>query len=217
MTDEIKPTKRTELKRRPNRGSFDRETINSILDEGFICHVGFVSDDQPFVIPTAYGRSGNSIYLHGSAVSRMMRELSKGIDVCVTVTLVDGLVMARSAFHHSMNYRSVVIFGKAVIVEDESEKNEALYAFTEHLVAGRWNDVRPPDANELKGTTVLRLELDEASAKIRTGDPIDDAEDMELNVWAGVIPLTITSGEPVNDALLADGINVPEYAKNYRR
>ncbi len=217
MTDEIKPTERTKLKRRSNRGSFDRETINSILDEGFICHVGFVSDGQPFVIPTAYGRSGNSIYLHGAAVSRMMRELSKGIDVCVTVTLVDGLVMARSAFHHSMNYRSVVIFGKAIIIENETEKNEALFAFTEHLVAGRWDDVRPPDANELKGTTVLRLDLNEASAKIRTGEPIDDAEDMNLNVWAGVIPLTITSGEPVNDALLADGIEVPEYAKNYQR
>jgi len=217
MTDDIKPTKRTELKRRSNRGSFDRETIYSILDEGFICHVGFVSDGQPFVIPTAYGREGNFIYLHGAVVSRMMRELSKGIDVCVTVTLVDGLVMARSAFHHSMNYRSVVIFGKAELITDETEKNDALFAFTEHLVAGRWDDVRPPDANELKGTTVLRLDLNEASAKIRTGDPIDDAEDMELKVWAGVIPLKISSGDPIDDALLADGIDVPEYAKNYRR
>ncbi len=184
----MKITQRTKVKRIPKRGVFDRETINSILDEAFICHVGFAVENQTFVIPTAYARDGENLIIHGSAASRMMRDLSKGIDVCVTITIVDGLVLARSAFHHSMNYRSVVIFGKAEIVTDEDEKNDALFAFTEHLIKGRWNEVREPNSKELKGTTVLRLPITEASAKIRTGDPVDDAEDYELNVWAGVIP-----------------------------
>lgn len=217
MTEKIEPTKRTKLKRIPKRGNFDRATVNKILDEAFVCHVGFAVGNQPFVIPTAYGRSGETLYIHGSAASRMMRELSKGIDVCVTVTLVDGLVIARSAFHHSVNYRSVVIFGNAQIVEDESEKFEALRIFTEHLIPNRWNEIREPNAKELKATTVLKLEISEASAKIRTGDPIDDAEDHDLDVWAGVIPLKIEAGKPIDDALLKTGIAAPEYALNYKR
>lgn len=217
MTEKIEPTKRTKLKRIPKRGDFDRAIVNQILDEAFVCHVGFAVDGQPFVIPTAYGRSGETLYVHGSAASRMMRELSKGIDVCVTVTLVDGLVMARSAFHHSVNYRSVVVFGNAQIVEDESEKFEALRIFTEHLIPNRWNEIREPNAKELKATTVLKLEISEASAKIRTGDPIDDAEDHDLDVWAGVIPLKFEAGKPIDDALLKKGIAAPEYALNYKR
>jgi uncharacterized protein len=213
---EFEITERTKLKRIPKRGNFDRETVYKILDEAFICHIGFTVEGQTFVIPTAYGRKGDTLYVHGSAASRMMREMSKGIDVCLTVTLVDGLVLARSAFHHSMNYRSVVIFGKAELITDEAEKNDALFAFTEHLIKGRWDDVRQPNSKELKGTTVLRLPINEASAKIRTGDPIDDEEDMNLDVWAGVIPLQVVAENPINDKLLKNNIAVPEYLKNHR-
>ncbi len=217
MSEIIEQTKRTKLKRIPKRGNFDRETVYKILDEAFICHIGFSVDGQTFVIPTAYGREGDTLYIHGSAASRMMREMSKGIDVCVTVTLVDGLVLARSAFHHSMNYRSVVIFGNAEIITDEAEKNDALFAFTEHLINGRWDDVRQPNSKELKATTVLRLPINEASAKIRTGDPIDDEEDYSLDVWAGVIPLRVVAGKPLDDDLLKDNIEVPQYARSYKR
>jgi uncharacterized protein len=217
MSREIKPTAKTKLKRIPKRGHFDRETIYKILDEAFICHIGFTVEGQTFVIPTAFGRKGDTLYVHGSAASRMMREMSKGIDVCITVTLVDGLVLARSAFHHSINYRSVVIFGQAEIVTEETEKNEALFAFTEHLIKGRWADVREPNSKELKGTTVLKLAITEASAKMRTGNPIDDEEDMNLECWAGVIPLKIKAEKPIDDALLKDGIAVPDYAVNYER
>jgi uncharacterized protein len=215
MSEIIEQTDRTKLKRIPKRGSFDRETVYKILDEAFICHIGFTVEEQTFVIPTAYGRHGDTLYIHGSTASRMMREMSKGIDVCVTVTLVDGLVLARSAFHHSMNYRSVVIFGKAEIITDEAEKNAALFAFTEHLIKGRWADVRQPNSKELKGTTVLRLSINEASAKIRLGDPIDDEEDMNLDVWAGVIPLQVVVGKPISDSLLKENIEVPDYVKSY--
>lgn len=217
MTTEIKQTERTKLKRLPKRGSFDREIVYKILDEAFVCHIGFSVDGQTFVIPTAYGRKGDTLFVHGSAASRMMREMSKGIDACITVTLVDGLVLARSAFHHSINYRSVVIFGTAEIVESESEKNEALFAFTEHLIKGRWADVRQPTSKELKATTVLKLEINEASAKMRTGDPIDDNEDYDLNAWAGVIPLKIQAEKPIDDGLLKDGIKAPDYTLDYRR
>jgi uncharacterized protein len=217
MSREIKPTAKTKLKRIPKRGHFDRETIYKILDEAFICHIGFTVEGQTFVIPTAFGRKGDTLYVHGSAASRMMREMSRGIDVCITVTLVDGLVLARSAFHHSINYRSVVIFGQAEIVTEETEKNEALFAFTEHLIKGRWADVREPNSKELKGTTVLKLAITEASAKMRTGNPIDDEEDMNLECWAGVIPLKIKAEKPIDDALLKDGIAVPDYAVNYER
>lgn len=210
-------TERTKVKRLPARGHYDRETIDAILDEGFICHVGFVVDGQPYVIPTGYARVDDTVYIHGSAASRMLRNLSEGIDVCLTVTLVDGLVLARSAFHHSINYRSVVILGIAQLVTDEKEKNAALEALTEHIVPGRWADVRWPSDLELKATSVLKLPIEEASAKIRVGDPKDDEEDYTMNVWAGVLPLGLQTGEPVADARLDTQIEVPEYVRGYRR
>jgi uncharacterized protein len=210
-------TERTKLKRLPKRGHFDRETVYGILDEGFICHVGFAPQGQPFVIPTGYARVDDMLYIHGSQASRMLRTLSGGVDACVTVTIVDGLVLARSAFHHSMNYRSVVIFGRARIVEDREEKMAALVALSEHIVRARWADVREPNEEEFIKTTVLELPLVEASAKIRTGPPLDDEEDYALPIWAGVIPLSLQAGEPINDPRLPDGIEVPEYALNYRR
>lgn len=210
-------TNRTKVRRLPDRGRYDRDTINAILDEGFICHVGFVVDGQPYVIPTGYARVDDHIYIHGSAASRMLRNLSQGIDVCVTVTLVDGLVLARSAFHHSINYRSVVILGKADLVAGSDEKNRALEAITEHIVPGRWADVRWPNELELKATTVLKLPINEASAKIRTGDPKDDEEDYAMDVWAGVLPIDLTTGTPVGDARLDPEVAVPTYVSGYRR
>ena len=217
MTEIISTTKRTRLKRLPQRGNFHRATIYQILDEGFVCHVGFIVDEQPYVIPTGYARLGNSLLIHGSAASRMLRVLTRGIDVCVIVTLVDGLVLARSAFHHSMNYRSVIVFGKAKIIDDEREKIAALRALTEHIAPQRWSQVRAPNKRELKATTVLALPLDEASAKIRTGDPIDDDEDYSLNVWAGVIPLRLAAGVPINDERLRNDILMPENVSHYTR
>jgi nitroimidazol reductase NimA-like FMN-containing flavoprotein (pyridoxamine 5'-phosphate oxidase superfamily) len=210
-------TERTNLKRLPKRGHYDRETIFGILDEGFICHVGFVVDEQPFVIPTGYARVDDKLYIHGSQASRMLRTVAGGVNVCVTVTIIDGLVLARSAFHHSMNYRSVVVFGRASIVEDHSEKLAALLAFSEHIVKGRWNDVREPSEQELRATTVLSLPLEEASAKIRVGPPLDDEEDYKLPIWAGVIPLQLVAGEPIKDPRLSEELEVPEYAKRYER
>ncbi len=214
---EIKQTNRTKLKRLPKRGNFDRDVVNSILDEALVCHVGFVVDGKPFVIPTSFGRIGDTLVIHGSAASRMMRNLSDGIDVCVTVTLLDGLVLARSAFHHSVNYRSVVIFGQAEKIEDEAEKEAALKALTEHLIPGRWPETRPPNALELKATTVLTIPIEEASAKIRTGDPVDDEDDYELPFWAGIVPLRMVAGEPKDDGKLKDGVEVPEYVVKYER
>lgn len=211
------PTERTTLKRLPQRGSYDHEVVYRILDEGFICHLGFAVDGQPFVIPTAYGRVGDTLYLHGSAASRAMRGLSGGIPVCVTVTLVDGLVLARSAFHHSINYRSVVILGAATMVAAAEEKMTALRAFTEHVIPGRWDDVREPNEQELKGTSVLALPLLEVSAKIRTGPPKDDEEDMAIPVWAGELPLRITAGSPVDDPQLSVGVSPPAYVTLYSR
>jgi uncharacterized protein len=211
------PTGRTAVKRLPKRASYDRDTVYEILDEGFVCHVGFVVDGQPFVIPTGYARSGDNLYIHGSQASRMLRSIATGIEVCVTVTLVDGLVLARSAFHHSMNYRSVVVFGRATLVEDGEEKMEALRAFTDHVVPGRWNEVRPPDENEMRMTSVLRLPLAEASAKVRTGPPIDDEADYELPVWAGVIPLRQIADDPIGDARLKPGTRLPNHLRNYNR
>jgi uncharacterized protein len=210
-------TERTKLKRLPARGHFDRETVYGILDEGFICHVGFAPQGQPVVIPTGYARVDNKLYIHGSQASRMLRTLSGGVDACVTVTIIDGLVLARSAFHHSMNYRSVVIFGRATIVEDRDEKITALLALSEHIIRGRWSEVRGPNEEELVLTTVLSLPLAEASAKIRTGPPLDDEEDYALPVWAGVIPLKLEAGAPIKDPRLPDGIEVPDYARNYTR
>lgn len=210
-------TERTTVKRIPKRGHYDRETIDAILDEALICHVGFVVKGQPYVIPTGYARVGDELYIHGSAASRMLRELSKGIDVCVTVTLLDGLVLARSAFNHSMNYRSVVVLGKATLVTDATEKYDALKAFTEHFVPGRWDEVRWPTELELKATSVLKLAINEASAKIRTGPPVDDDEDYSMSVWAGVIPLALTPGLPKGDELLTDGIQIPDHVSSYSR
>ncbi len=205
--------------REPQRAVYDRETIYRILDEGFICHVGFTLDGQPFVIPTSYGRNHASLYIHGSAASRMLRQMqmNEGVPVCVTVTLLDGLVLARSIFNHSMNYRSVVILGKATLVDDPNEKLEALRILSEHILPGRWADSRQPNEQELKATSVLRLPIEEFSAKVRTGPPIDDPEDRAFPTWAGVIPLEIKAGDPINDAGLDPKREVPAYARNYAR
>lgn len=210
-------TERTTLRRLPKRGSYDRQQIYDILDEGFICHVGFVVEGKPVVIPTGYGRNGDQLLIHGSQASRMLRTLKTGVDVCVTVTLLDGLVLARSAFHHSLNYRSVVVFGNAKLVEDKDAKIEALRILSDHIIDQRWDDVREPNQQELNATTVLSLPLAEASAKIRTGPPLDDEEDYALPIWAGVVPLAIKAGEPIDDPRLADGLKPPDYAINYSR
>jgi uncharacterized protein len=211
------PTERTTLKRLPKRGVYDREAVYRILDEGFICHVGFTVDERPVVIPTGYARADDRLYIHGSQASRMLKTLAGGVDVCVTVTLVDGLVLARSAFHHSINYRSVVIFGRAIPVTDTEEKAAALFAFSEHVLRGRWADVREPTDQELRATTVLSLPISEVSAKVRTGPPIDDEEDYALPVWAGVLPLQVVAGVPIADPRLANDVAPPPYVLNYKR
>ena len=211
------PTDRTQVHRLPKRGVYDREAVYRILDEGLVCHVGFVADGKPVVIPTGYGRDGDTLYIHGSTASRMFRALGKGADVSITVALVDGLVLARSAFHHSMNYRSVVIFGKASLLEDSSAKREAMRAFTEHVMPGRWDNIRKPSDRELQATTVLAVPLEEVSAKVRTGPPIDDEEDYALPVWAGVLPLEFTPRPPIADDRLPKEIPVPEYLRKYSR
>jgi len=215
--NQLPQTSRTTLKRLPGRGSHDRETINRILDEGFICHVGFVINGQPFVIPTGYARDGDRLLIHGSQASRMLRELKGGTDVCVTVTLIDGLVLARSAFHHSLNYRSAVIFGNARLVDKADEKLAALYALSEHIVPGRWPEAREPNEAELRQTTVLELPIDEASAKVRTGPPLDDEEDYAMNIWAGVLPMQLTTFPPIADPRLGANIEVPDYLLEYDR
>ena len=208
-------SKRTELRRIPDRGSHDWATINQILDAGFLAHVGFCVEGQPFVIPTLYGRNGERLYLHGSAVSRMLRELETGIPTCVTVTLVDGLVLSRSAFDHSMNYRSVVAFGRARKVVDPEQKTKSLRVISEHLIAGRWEDVRAPSEKELKATTVLEFSIEEASSKVRSGPPLDDESDYGLPVWAGVLPLEIRSRPPIPDDKLVEGVTLPDYVRRY--
>ena len=218
MTERLAVTEKTRLHRLPKRGFHDMATIYEILDEGFVAHVGFNGEDgNPIVIPTGYARRGDELLIHGSSASRMMRTLAGEVEVCVTVTLVDGLVLARSAFHHSMNYRSVVVFGSAKLIEDEVGKRDALMALTEHIVPGRWQKVRPPNANELKATTVLTLPLTEASAKVRTGAPIDDAEDYTSSVWAGILPLSTEPGTPVPDPLMVRTTGLPDHIKHYRR
>jgi uncharacterized protein len=213
--DEILPTDRTTVRRLPARGSYDRALIDSILDEAPVCHVGFVVDGRPFVIPTLHVRVGDRLYMHGSPGSRMLKAMADGIEVCVTVTLLDGLVLARSAFHHSMNYRSVVVFGTARAVDDPDEKTRVLQALAEHLVPGRWRDVRGPAPGELKATSVLSLPIEEASAKVRTGPPLDDEEDYALPAWAGVVPLSLKAGEPIPCPRLAPEIELPAYARSY--
>jgi len=214
-TSNFTPSARTRVVREPHRGVYDRDTINQILDEGLVCHVGFVVDGQPYVIPTLYGREGNVLYLHGSVASRMLRSLEKGLPVSVTVTLVDGLVLARSIFNHSMNYRSVVILGKASLVTEPEEKLTGLRAVSEHILPHRWDDVRQPSDKELKVTSVLKIPLNECSAKIRTGPPIDDEEDYSFPTWAGVVPLELQTASPIPDPRCQR--EFPEYMKNYSR
>jgi len=201
--------------REPQRAIYDLEAVNQILDEAFLCHVGFTVDGQPFVIPTSYGRDGDVLYIHGSAASRMLRNLDKGIAVCITVTLLDGLVLARSVFNHSMNYRSVVILGTATLVDDAAEKLAALRALSEHIIPGRWDDSRQPNEKELKATSVLRLPITEFSAKVRVGPPVDDEEDYSFPTWAGVIPLDVTVGSAIRDERCEQ--ELPAYLKNYSR
>src|SRR5579859_6369785 len=206
MSEIQNPTARTRVVREANRAVYDRETAYGILDEGFLCHVGFVNDGQPFVIPTSYGRKDANLYIHGSAASRMLRNMKEGLPVCVTVTLLDGLVLARSVFNHSMNYRSVVILGNATLVENPEEKLAALRILSEHILPGRWDDSRQPNERELKATSVLRLPIEEFSAKVRTGPPIDDEEDYAFPTWAGVLPLEMKAGKPIDDARMLSGI-----------
>jgi uncharacterized protein len=211
------PTTRTRITREPQLAIYDREVAYRILDEGFICHVGFSVDDQPYVIPTSYGRSGDELFIHGSAASRMLRSLSGGMPVCVTVTLLDGLVLARSVFNHSMNYRSVVILGTATAVQNEEEKIAALRILSEHIIPGRWAEARQPNDRELKATTVLRLPITEFSAKVRTGPPIDEEDDYSFPTWAGVIPLQMTAGAGIADPRLPQNVAMPRYAQKYVR
>ena len=215
--NEFKPTERTKVRRLPDRGKYDSESVYGILDEAFICHVGFVVEGQPYVIPTGFARVNDTLYIHGSAASRMLRTLADGVQVCVTVTLVDGIVMARSGFHSSMNYRSVVILGRATQVEGRDEKLAALAAFSEQVMPERWKDLRETTDAELKGTLVLTLPLTEVSAKVRTGPPKDDEVDYVLPLWAGVVPLKVTAGKPIDDPRLPKGIDPPDYARNYKR
>ena len=216
-TGPVPPSERVRVRRLPQRGVYDRAVVHAILDEGLVCHVGFVVDGQPFVIPTIHARVGEHLYVHGSAASRMLRTVREGVPVAVTVTLVDGLVLARSAFHHSMNYRSVVALGTAVEVTDPAEKRAALDAIVEHVVPGRAAEVRAPNELELKATLVLRLPLEEVSAKVRTGPPLDDEEDYALPCWAGVIPLQLQPLAPVPDPRLGAGIEPGQSVRSYRR
>jgi len=203
------PTPRTRVRRLPQRAAYDEATIHAILDNGLVCHIGFVHEGQPFVLPTTYARLGDALVLHGSAASRMLRGVRDGIPICVTVTLLDGLVLARSAFHHSMNYRSVVILGVATEVTDDAERLHALEAIVEHVNPGRWAEVRPPNERELKATMVLRLPIAEASAKVRTGPPLDDTEDLGWPCWAGEVPLRLVALAPIADGTPPPGVAAP--------
>jgi nitroimidazol reductase NimA-like FMN-containing flavoprotein (pyridoxamine 5'-phosphate oxidase superfamily) len=209
------PTQRTSLRRLPERARYDREAVHSILDEGFICHVAFVIDGQPYALPTGYARIGERLYLHGSTGSRL--GLRPGMDVCVTVTLLDGIVLARSVFHHSFQYRSVMVLGRTELVTDPAEKDAALSALVEHFMPGRSADARAGSRQELAATAVLAVPLEEVSAKVRTGDPKDDDEDYALPVWAGILPLAIVPGDPVPDSRLDPEIAVPPYVKDWHR
>ena len=217
MAHEFQKTPRNKVKRHPERGSYDPAIIYPIIDEALICHVGFVQDEQPYVIPTLHARHGDAILLHGAKGSRLLRHAEAGGDVCITITLLDGIVLARSAFSHSVNYRSVVLFGKGHPILDDDTRMQALETFTERLVPGRWRDVRPPSPVELKQTSIVVVAIESASAKVRTGPPKDDQEDLDLPVWAGVLPLQQVSDLPVADPQLKTEIEVPEYIRNYRR
>ena len=217
MSQPHTPTPRTRLVREADRAVYDRETAYQILDEGFLCHVGFVVEGQPFVIPTSYGRKDDNLLIHGSAASRMLRQMKEGLPVCVTVTLLDGLVMARSIFNHSMNYRSVVVLGKATLIDDPVEKLNGLRLLSEQIIPGRWVDSRQPNERELKATSILRVPIDEFSAKVRKGPVVDDEEDYSFPTWAGVVPLQMVAGQPIDDARLVAGQTPPEYARHYNR
>jgi nitroimidazol reductase NimA-like FMN-containing flavoprotein (pyridoxamine 5'-phosphate oxidase superfamily) len=217
MSEATMPTPRTRVVREPERGVYDRATAYEILDEGFICHVGFVVDGQPFVIPTSYGRQGDALYIHGSAASRMLKRTDEGIPVCITVTLLDGLVLARSLFNHSMNYRSVVVLGTATSVQDTAEKLAALRVLSEHVLQGRWDEARQPNEKELKATLVIRVPIEEFSSKVRQGPALDDEADYSFPVWAGVLPLDTVPGEPIRDARLDASIALPDYVAQYSR
>ena len=217
MSQPFTPTPRTRLVREADRAVYDREAAYRILDEGFLCHVGFVADGQPFVIPTSYGRTGDNLYIHGSAASRMLRQMKDGVPVCITVTLLDGLVLARSIFNHSMNYRSVVVLGKATLVDDSKEKIDALRLLSEHIIPGRWADSRQPNERELKATSILRVPIEEFSAKVRRGPVVDDEEDYSFPTWAGVVPLETKAGTPIDDSRLLPGQTAPAYARQYSR
>ena len=210
-------SERTRVKRMPQRAVYDRSAIDAILAEGLICHVGFVAEEQPCVIPTIYAPMGDRLLIHGSAASRMLRAAREGIPLCVTITLLDGIVLARSAYHHSMNYRSVIIFGRAVEIAARGEKLAAMRALVEHVAAGRWGDVRPPSEDELRATMVLSLPVDEVSAKVRTGPPVDDEEDYAMRVWAGVLPLSLDAHAPIPDPRMPQDVAIPAYARFYRR
>jgi hypothetical protein len=215
MSSNPNPTPRTRVVREPQRAVYERDAVNQILDEALVCHVGFVVDGQPYVIPTSYGRDGDVLYIHGSTASRMLRHLDQGAPVCITVTLVDGLVLARAVFNHSMNYRSAVILGTATLVDDPAEKLAALRAISEHILPQRWDDSRQPNEKELKATSVLRLPISEFSAKVRVGPPVDDAGDYSFPTWAGVIPLEMTVGAAIPDERCER--ELPAYMKNYSR
>ena len=215
MSETPMPTARTRVVREADRAVYDRETVYRILDEGFLCHIGFVVDDQPFVIPTSYGRKDASLYIHGSAASRMLRQMKGGVPVCITVTLLDGLVLARSVFNHSMNYRSVVILATATLVDDPAEKIAALHALSEHILPHRWDDARQPNEKELEATSVLKIPIEEFSAKVRVGPPIDDEEDYSFPTWAGVIPLEMKVGTPIRDDRCRQ--ELPAHLQNYAR
>ena len=217
MSTPSPPTARTRVVREPQRAVYDRDVVNQILDEGFICHLGFAVEGQPYVIPTSYARNNDLLYVHGSAASRMLRSAASGIPVCLTVTLLDGLVLARSIFNHSMNYRSVVVLGTATLIEAGAQKLAALQALSEHILPGRWKETRQPNEQELKATSILQVPIEEFSAKVRQGSVIDDEEDYSFPTWAGIIPLSMVSHPPLDDSRLLEGITTPAYAKNYSR
>ena len=210
----IAPTERTKVRRLPARASYERELIDAVVDEALSCHVGFAVEGRPWVVPTIHARIGDRLYLHGAVANHMLGSLAGGVEACITITIIDGLVLARSAFHHSMNYRSVMIFGRAVPIDDPAEKKAALAALVEHVVPGRTADAREPSVKELRTTLVLGLSIAEASAKMRTGGPIDDDEDLDLPVWAGLLPVATVFGEPLADT---PDRPLPDYVRDYRR
>ena len=212
-TMQYQPTPRTTVRRLKKRAVYDKAVVHAILDEGFICHVGFVVETQPYVIPTIYARHDETLYFHGAVASRTLKTLATGVDVCLTVTLMDGLVLARSAFHHSMNYRSVVVLGNARLVQEPDERMRALRVITDHAVPGRWDEVRGPNELEMKQTSVLALALEEVSAKVRSGPPVDDDEDYSLPIWAGVVPIEARVAKPINDGRVLPGVAEPELAR----